>query len=66
MVLLKIILIIHNLQILYPFSINGLNLLKPWWLKLIFGRGILIKLKYINWKRNRVLLMHSGVIGPKF
>ena len=57
---------IDNLQILDPFNLNGLNLLKPRGLKSIIGIGILIKLNYINEKRIGVMFTHAGVIGPKF
>jgi len=57
---------IDNLQILDPFNLNGLNLLKPRGLKSIIGIGILIKLNYINEKRIGVMFSHAGVIGPKF
>ena len=42
---------IDNLQILDPFNLNGLNLLKPRGIKSIIGSGILIRLKYINEKK---------------
>ena len=42
---------IDNLQILDPFNLNGLNLLKPRGIKSIIGTGILIKLYYINEKK---------------
>ena len=35
---------IDNLQILDPFNLNGLNLLKPRGIKLIIGTGILIRI----------------------
>ena len=41
---------IDNLQILDPFNLNGLNLLKPRGIKSIIGTGILIRLNYINEK----------------
>ena len=43
---------IDNLQILDPFNLNGLNLLKPRGIKSIIGTGILIRLNYINEKKN--------------
>ena len=43
---------IDNLQILDPFNLNGLNLLKPRGIKSIIGTGILIRLYYINEKKN--------------
>ena len=42
---------IDNLQILDPFNLNGLNLLKPRGMKSIIGTGILIRLNYINEKK---------------
>ena len=42
---------IDNLQILDPFNLNGLNLLKPRGIKSIIGTGILIRLNYINEKK---------------
>jgi len=42
---------IDNLQILDPFNLNGLNLLKPRGTKSIIGTGILIRLYYINEKK---------------
>ena len=41
---------IDNLQILDPFNLNGLNLLKPRGIKSIIGTGIFISLYYINEK----------------
>ena len=41
---------IDNLQILDPFNLNGINLLKPRGIKSIIGTGILIRLNYINEK----------------
>ena len=57
---------IDNLQILDPFNLNGLNLLKPRGMKSIIGPGILIRLYYINEKKIGVKFTHAGVIGPKF
>ena len=57
---------IDNLQIIDPFDLNGLNLLKPRGIETIIGTGILIKLNYINEKRIGVKFTHAGVIGPKF
>ncbi len=57
---------IDNLQILDPFNLNGLNLLKPKGIKSIIGTGILIRLYYINEKKIGVKFTHAGVIGPKF
>ena len=44
--------LIDNLQILDPLNLNGLNLLKPRGIKSIIGSGILIRLDYINEKKN--------------
>ena len=41
---LKYFPLINNLQILDPFNLNGLNLLKPRGIKSIIGTGILIRL----------------------
>ncbi len=57
---------IDNLQILDPFNLNGLNLLKPRGIKSIIGSGILIRLFYINEKKIGVKFTHAGFIGPKF
>ena len=57
---------IDNFQILDPFNLNGLNLLKPRGIRSIIGTGILISLNYINEKRIGVKFTHAGVIGPKF
>ena len=57
---------IDNLQILDPFNLNGLNILKPRGIKSIIGTGILLSLYYINEKRIGVKFTHAGVIGPKF
>ena len=57
---------IDNLQILDPFNLNGLNVLKPRGIRSIIGTGILISLYYINEKRIGVKFTHAGVIGPKF
>jgi len=57
---------IDNLQILEPFNLNGLNLLKPRGIRSIIGTGILISLYYVNEKRIGVKFTHAGVIGPKF
>ena len=57
---------IDNLQILDPFNLNGINLLKPRGINSIIGTGILIRLYYINEKKIGVKFTHDGVIGPKF
>ena len=43
---------IDNLQFLDSCNLNGLNLLKPRGIKSIIGTGILIRLNYINEKKN--------------
>ena len=49
-----------NLQILDPFNLNGLNLIKPKGIKTIVGTGIVAKLKSINEKKLEFdLLMQS-------
>ena len=55
---------IDNLQILDPFNLNGLNLLKPRGLQSIVATGIVIKLYYINDKRIGVRFTHAGLLGP--
>ncbi len=57
---------IDNLQILDPFNLNGINILKPRGIKSIIGPSILIRLYYINEKKIGVKFTHAGVIGPKF
>ena len=57
---------VDNLQILDPFNLNGLNLLKPRGIRSIIGTAILIRLYYINEKKIGVKFTHAGVIGPKF
>ena len=43
--------IINKLQILDPFNLNGLNLLKQRGIKSINGTYILVRLYYINEKK---------------
>ena len=43
---------IDNLQFLDPLNLNGFNLLKPRGIKSFIGTGILIRLNYINEKKN--------------
>tara|TARA_B100000989_G_scaffold239811_1_gene186688 strand:- start:96 stop:638 length:543 start_codon:yes stop_codon:yes gene_type:complete len=57
---------IDNFQILDPFNLNGMNLLKPRGINSIIGSGILIRLNYLNEKKIGVKFTHAGVIGPKF
>ena len=42
---------IDNLQIIDPFNLNGLNLLKPRGINSIIGSGIFIRFHYINEKK---------------
>ena len=58
--------LIDNLQILDPFNLNGINLLKPRGIKSIIGTAILIRLYYINEKKIGVKFTNAGIIGPKF
>ena len=44
--------LVDNLQILDPFNLNGLNLIKPKGIKTIIGTGIVAKLKSLNEKKN--------------
>ena len=57
---------IDNLQILDPFNLNGLNLLKPRGIESIIGTGIVIRLNYVNEKKIGVKFTQAGLIGPKF
>ena len=56
--------IVDNLQILDPFNLNGLNLLKPKRIKTIIGTGIVAKLNPKNEKKIGVRFTHAGIIGP--
>ena len=56
--------LVDNFQILDPFNLNGLNLLKPKGIKAIIGTGIVAKLKSINEKKIGVRFTHAGIIGP--
>ena len=53
-----------NLQILDPFNLNGLNLIKPKAINKIIGTGIVAKLKSLNEKKIEVRFTHAGIIGP--
>ena len=55
---------VDNFQILDPFNLNGLNLLKPKGIKSIIGTGIVLKLKSLNEKKIGVEFTHAGIIGP--
>ena len=57
--------IIDNLQILDPYSLNGMNLLKPKGINKIIGSAILAKLNKLNKKRIGVTFTHAGILGPK-
>ena len=57
---------IDNLQILDPFNLNGLNLLKPRGIKGIIGTAIVAKLKSLNEKKIGVRFTRAGIIGPNF
>ena len=56
--------LVDNLQILDPFSLNGLNLLKPRGINAIIGTGIVAKLRSLNEKKIGVSFTHAGIIGP--
>ena len=56
--------LIDNLQILDPFNLNGLNLLKPRGINAIIGTGIVAKLRSLNEKKIGVSFTHAGIIGP--
>ncbi len=56
--------IVDNLQILDPFNLYGLNLLKPKGIKTIIGTGIVAKLNPKNEKTIGVKFTHAGIIGP--
>ena len=56
--------LVDNFQILDPFNLNGLNLLKPKGIKSIIGTGIVAKLNSLNEKKIGVRFTHAGIIGP--
>ncbi len=56
--------LVDNLQILDPFNLNGLNLLKPRGINSIIGMGIVAKLRSLNEKKIGVSFTHAGIIGP--
>ena len=56
--------LVDNLQILDPFNLNGLNLLKPRGINAIIGTGIVAKLRSLNEKKIGVSFTHAGIIGP--
>ena len=55
---------VDNLQILDPFNLDGLNLLKPRGINSIIGTGIVAKLRSLNEKKIGVNFTHAGIIGP--
>ena len=57
--------LVDNLQILDPFNLNALNLLKPRGITAIIGTGIVAKLRSLNEKKIGVSFTHAGIIGPK-
>tara|TARA_Y100000589_G_C27084891_1_gene601289 strand:+ start:85 stop:645 length:561 start_codon:yes stop_codon:yes gene_type:complete len=57
--------LIDNLQILDPYSLKGMNLLKPKGINKIIGSAILANLEKINKTRIEVIFTHAGLIGPK-
>ena len=57
--------IIDNYQILDPFSLKGMNLLKPKGVNQIIGSAILANLYKINEKRIGVDFTHAGLLAPK-
>ena len=56
--------LVDNLQILDPFNLNGMNLLKPRGINSIVGSGIVAKLNSLNQKKIGVCFTHVGIIGP--
>ena len=56
--------LVDNLQILDPFNLNGLNLLKPRGINSIIGTGIVAKLSSLNENKIGVSFTHAGIIGP--
>ena len=56
--------LVDNLQILDPFNLYGLNLLKPRGINAIIGTGIVSKLRSLNEKKIGVSFTHAGIIGP--
>ena len=55
---------IDNLQILDPFLLNAMNLLKPRGTNKIIGSTIIAKLNKLNEKRIGVTFTHAGLLGP--
>ena len=58
--------LIDNFQILNPFALNGLNILKPKGINSIIGMGIVARLNPINERKIGVSFTHAGIIGPNF
>ena len=56
--------LVDNLQILDPFNLDGLNLLKPRGINSIIGTGIVAKLRSLNEKKIEVSFTYAGIIGP--
>ena len=56
--------LVDNFQILDPFNLNGLNLLKPKGINAIIGTGIVAKLISINEKKIGIIFTHAGILGP--
>ncbi len=56
--------LVDNLQILDPFNLSGLNLIKPRGIKAIVGTGIVSKLKSLSEKKIGIQFTHAGIIGP--
>ena len=56
--------LIDNLQILDPFALNALNLLKPKGINAIIGTGIIARLNPLNERKIGVSFTHAGIIGP--
>ena len=56
--------LVDNFQILDPFNLNCLNLLKPKGIKAIIGTGIVAKLCSLNENKIGVSFTHAGIIGP--
>ena len=54
--------LVDNLQILDPFNLNGLNLLKPKGFNNIVDTGIVAKLKSLNEKKLELVLLILGYI----
>lgn len=62
---LKYSTLIDNLQILDPYSLKAMNLLKPKGINNIIGSAIIAKLNKINDQRIGVIFTYAGLVGPK-